>query len=225
MIKFATLQLLAQHLTRDLQKKAGDVPETEVESYYKDNPSKFQQVELLRIFIPKSKPHAPTAGASTPPAADTAADEAAMKAEADKIHAAAVAGGDFQALQKEAFEAAGIKSQSPSVDLGKVGRDALPTTQQKVFELQAGQVSELLDEPGGFYIYKVVSKETVPLEQAKKEIHDFLQQQAFQKQMQAMIGSVKPELNPTYFGQGGGGRGRAPQGAPQPPASKPPSQR
>jgi hypothetical protein len=218
MMRFATLQLLAQNLTRDLQKKAGNISDAEIAKYYQDNPSRFQQVELLRVFIPKSKQHAPEAGASAPPKVDNAGDEAAMKIVAQKIHSEAAAGGDFQKLQQEAFEAAGIKSQSPNVNLGKLTREGLPTNHQKVFELKAGQASELLDDPGGYYVYKVVSKQMVPLDKARGEIRNFLQQQAFRKQMEGMIGSVKPELNQAYFA------GSAPQrpGAPNlPPAGKP----
>lgn len=222
MLKFATLQLLAQNLTRDLQKKAGDIPQAEVEKYYNDNPERFQEVELLRVFVPKEK-QAPAAAGSTPPAkSDAAADQAAMKAIADKIHAEAAAGGDFQKLQQEAFDAAGIKSQSPSVNLGKITREGLPANHQKVFDLQPGQVSELLDDPGGFYIYKVVSKSKVPLDQAKGEIRNMLQQQAFRQQMEAMIGSVKPELNQAYFGGPAGPMqpGAAPH-SPKPPSGRP----
>ncbi|HYL96800.1 MAG TPA: peptidyl-prolyl cis-trans isomerase, partial [Terriglobales bacterium] len=149
----------------------------------------------------------------------TAADEAAMKAVAEKIHTDAAGGGDFQKLQQQAFEAAGIKSQSPNVNLGKLTREGLPTNHQKVFELQAGQVSELLDDPGGYYIYKVVSKQMVPLEQAKGEIRNLLQQQTFRQEMEAMIGSVKPELNQAYFAGPAPQRGGA---APKlPPTGKP----
>lgn len=220
MMRFATLQLLAQNLTRSIQKKAGNVSDAQVTKYYQDNPTRFQQVELLRIFIPKSKQHAPEAGATAPPKVDTAADEAAMKAVAEKIHTDAAGGGDFQKLQQQAFEATGIKSQSPSVNLGKLTREGLPTNHQKVFELQAGQVSELLDDPGGYYIYKVVSKQMVPLEQAKGEIRNLLQQQTFRQQMEAMIGSVKPELNQAYFAGPAPRRGGA--SAPKlPPAGNP----
>jgi hypothetical protein len=221
-MRFATLQLLAQNLTRSMQKKAGNISAAQVTQYYQDNPTRFQQVELLRIFIPKAKQHAPEAGSSTPPKVDTAADEAAMKTVAEKIHTDAAGGGDFQKLQQQAFEAAGIKSQSPNVTLGKLTREGLPTNHQKVFELQAGQVSELLDDPGGYYIYKVVSKQMVPLEQAKGEIRNLLQQQTFRQQMEAMIGSVKPNLNQAYFASPAGPRGGA--ATPKmPPASKPPA--
>jgi hypothetical protein len=224
MMRFATLQLLAQNLTRSVQKKAGNISEAEIAKYYQDNPTRFQEVELLRIFIPKSKQHVPEAGSSAPPKVDTAADQAAMKTVADKIHAEATTGGDFQKLQQEAFEAAGIKSQSPSVNLGKLTREGLPTNHQRVFELQAGAISQLLDDPGGYYVYKVVSKQLVPLDQAKAEIRNFLQQQAFRQQMEAMIGSVKPELNQAYFAGPAPRRPAAPAAPPsanKPPAGKP----
>src|SRR5437868_4696647 len=157
MMKFATLQLLAQDLTRNMQEKAGNIPQAEIASYYKENPAKFEQVELLRIFIPKSKQHPAEAAATDDKAkqpnsaataaagkVDPAADEAAMKAEADKIHSAAAAGGDFDKLQKEAFETAGINATAPNVSLGKITRGNLPQTHEKVFDLKAGEVSEII---------------------------------------------------------------------------------
>lgn len=221
MLQFTTMQLLAQNLTRDLQKKAGNIPDAEITKYYNDNPDKFQEIELLRIFVPKSKQNVPEAGSPAPPKPDTAADQAAMKAVAEKIHSEAASGTDFQKLQQEAFDAAAIKSQSPSVNLGKITREGLPTNHQQVFDLQAGQISPVLDDPGGFYIYKVVSKQLAPLDQAREEIRNFLQQQAFRKQMDAMIGSVKPQLNEAYFG------GAAPRGqrAPNQPVKRPPNEK
>ncbi|HLK32375.1 MAG TPA: peptidyl-prolyl cis-trans isomerase [Terriglobales bacterium] len=223
MQRFANMQLLAQYYTRNMEKKAGDVPDTEVQKFYNDNPTQFQEAEMLRIFVPKAKQHAAGPGSSTPSKSDAAADEAAMKATAEKIHSEAVAGGDFQKLQKEAFDAAGIQSQSPSVSLGKITHEGLPTNHQKVFDLQAGQVSELLDDPGGFYIYKVVSKQLIPLNQAKGEIRNYLKQQAYRKQIQEMISSVQPELNQTYFGGQAPPAPGAPKGAlpNKPPTPKP----
>src|SRR3989440_5572947 len=140
MQKFATLQLLAQDFSRHMQEKAGDISDAEIEKYYKDHASNYEQVELMRIFIPNTKQHAepstadlkaPESSTATPAKTDTAADEAAMKAEAEKIHTAAAANGDFEALQKEAFEVSGLKSASPNVKLGKVTRANLPENHQK----------------------------------------------------------------------------------------------
>jgi hypothetical protein len=205
MMRFATLQLLAQSFTREMQQRASNISDADVEKYYKDSPGQFEQLELLRIFVPKSKQHPPEASSSgstaTPaPKPDTAADEAAMKEVSEKIHTRAAAGEDFEKLQKEAFVAAGIASSAPNVNLNKVTRRNLPVNHQKVFDLQPGKVSELISDPGMYYIYKVVSKQTMPLTQAKTEIRTSIQAQRIEDTMESLVRSIKPEMNEAYFG-------------------------
>lgn len=225
MLKFATMQILAQEFTRQMQEKAANIPPAEIEKYYKDNPAKFQQVEMLRLFVPKTKQHVPKAGETpaAPKPAETAADEAAMKREAEQVHARAVKGEDFTKLQKEAFDAAGIQSSSPTVNLGKMGRGSLPQEHEKVFDLQPGTVSELISDPGGYYVYKVVSKQTMPLKEATTDIRNTLQSQRMQDSMQAVIASVKPQLNEAYFGGSqSGAQERNPGGmGPRPSSTRP----
>jgi len=196
MMRFATLQLLTQRLTRHLQENAGNITDADAEKYYKENNSRFERAELLRVFIPKQK----QLGAGGGSVADNkAADEAAMKAVAEKIHTNAVGGKDFQQLQKEAFEAAGIASSTPKVDMGKLSPGNLPVDHKKVFDLEVGQVSELISDGGGYYIYKVISKEAVPLDQARPEINKTIQSQRMQESTEALTKSIKSELNQEYF--------------------------
>ncbi len=123
-----------------------------------------------------------------------------MKAEAEKIQKRAAAGADFTSLQKEAFDFSGLKSASPNVSLGKLTRGSLPQDHQEVFQLKPGQVSKLFSDPGGFYVYKVVSEHMIPLSEAKNQIHGTLQSERMQASMQELLGTIKPELNPAYFG-------------------------
>jgi len=143
-----------------------------------------------------------------------------MKAEAKQIQAKAAAGGDFTALQKEAFDVAGLKSASPNVSLGKLTRGSLPQDHQKVFDQKPGQVSELFSAPDGFYVYKVVSEQMIPLTEAKPQIHSTLQSERMQASMELLLGHVNPELNLAYFG----GPTPAPQTSPQGGAKKEASQ-
>src|SRR2546421_697009 len=53
MMRFASLQILAQDFTRAVQKNAANIPEADLEQYYKNNQAKFQQADLQRIFIPR----------------------------------------------------------------------------------------------------------------------------------------------------------------------------
>jgi hypothetical protein len=194
MLQFAVERLLSEVLTRSMQQKAGEISDAELQKYYEQNLTKFERIELLRIFIPLQKQF--VAGKEEP----VAVEETAMKAEAEKIHAAAAAGGDFQQLQQQAFEAAHLKSSSPNVSLGKLPIGRLPLDHQKVFELEPGQVSELISDSTGYYVYKVASKEMTPLSQAKAEIHNLIQTQKMQASTDALLKTISSEVNADYFG-------------------------
>jgi hypothetical protein len=59
---------------------------------------------------------------------------------AESLRARAAAGEDFAKLQKEAFEAAGMKMDSPTVTMPKVRRTGLPPAHAAVFDLKVGEV-------------------------------------------------------------------------------------
>jgi hypothetical protein len=101
-----------------------------------------------------------------------------------------------------------------------------------VFDLQPGQVSEVLNEPGGLYIFRLQSKKKLTLAEVTPEINRTLEQERMREAVDKLTQNIKPELNPAYFGAGpaseGMPEGRPPAGAPRrptsPPPSKPPSQ-
>ena len=153
-------------------------------------------------------------------------DTAATKVVADKIQASAAAGEDFDKLQKEAFTAAGNKGTAPSVDLGERRRNTLPPKQEEVlFKLKPGEVSPALEETSGFYIYKLVSKDNVPLDKVHDEIKGMLGREHMRESMEKLRGSVETTYNPDYFGSAPPvpptGEMRAPGPAPGAPATSP----
>jgi bifunctional DNA-binding transcriptional regulator/antitoxin component of YhaV-PrlF toxin-antitoxin module len=87
-------------------------------------------------------------------------------------------------------------------------RNQIPVNQRSVLDLKPGEVSQLFTEPNGYYIYKVVSKETKPLDQARDEIRTTLAQQRLQDAMAKYQQESKATLNEAYFG---------PPGPPMPP--------
>jgi hypothetical protein len=156
------------------------------------------------------------------------AGEEAMTKAADALHTRAAAGEDFEKLQKEAYEAAGMKGNPPSANMGKMRRTNLPPSQVAVFDLKTGEVSAVINDPSGHYVYKMISKEVMPLDQVKDEIHGSLQNQRMRDLMQGIQASVTPELNEAYFGGGPSGPAPGP-GKPAPPtlkdsSKKPPTQ-
>jgi hypothetical protein len=197
LMRFASMQLLTQSLNRYFEQQASNISDADVERYYKENATRFERVELLRIFVPKQTQvsQKTASGEQVSMAIDSP-----MQTVAEKIHARASTGEPFQQLQKEAFEAAGIASGSPNPSMGKIAPTRLPLNHQKVFELDLGGVSDVIADPSGYYIYKVVSKQMIPLSQASKEIRESIASQRVQDSTAALNKSIKFELNQMYFG-------------------------
>jgi hypothetical protein len=139
-------------------------------------------------------------------------DPDAMKKLADAMRARAVAGEDFEKLQKEVYAGSGLKTPVPFTTIGKTIRANLPVSQRSVVDLKPGEVSPVFDEAAGYYIYKLISKESPPLEQVRAEILSGLQNQKLADSMQAVGDAASTELNEAYFGP-----------APAPPAPAGPS--
>ncbi len=243
-LKVAKMQILTNQLQRSVQEEAEKVPPTEIDTYYKANPEAYEQFSLDRLFIPRNKQpatDAPEGDAKlteeqqkAKEAADKEKQEAGEKELAklaDTLRERAAAGEDFTKLQKEAFEAANMKMDSPTVNLPKVRRTGLPPAHVAVFDLKVGDVSQVITDNGGHYIYKVVSKTTLPLDQVRDEIRNTLKSQRTKEMMDKYTNSYHVETNEAYFGppgpMGPGGRpgmpgmSRMPRPGGPPPTAQP----
>ncbi len=218
-IYFARLQILAQELGSALQVDSNKVSDADVEDYYKKNQDSFEQATFNRIIVPRSKqlPAPASATATKTPAkagikaaakpsvpaqpteAQKKAAEEAMTKLADALRARAAKGEDPDKLQKEAYDAAGLKQATVNTKLEKQRRSNLPPSHKAVMDLKPGEVSEVItDANSGHYIYIMVSKETLPLESASPEIKKALSSQRYRDAMQGFQKDI--ELNDAYFG-------------------------
>jgi hypothetical protein len=245
-LKIAKMQILSSELQRKVQEDAEKVPESEVADYYKKNPEAYEQYSLERLYLPRYKQAEPDENVAKEPEkltdeqqkAKEAADKAKqdqgeeeLKKLADTLRARAAAGEDFTKLQKEAFEASGTKVENPTVSLPAVRRTGLPPTQAAVFDLKAGEVSQVISDNGGHYIYKVVSKEVLPLDdKVKAEIHNKLKSERMKEKMDQYTNSFQAVPNEAYFGPagqagpGGPGMRQVPPRMPRPQMQPPPTQ-
>jgi hypothetical protein len=219
-MKFAKMQILTNELQRDIQEEAAKVPEQDIADYYKKNPEGYEQYNVDRLFVPRLKQAESDAKENDPEKdekltpeqqkakeeqdkAKEAQSEQEMTKLAESLRARAAAGEDFMKLQKEAFEAGGMKVESPTINLPKIRRTGLPPAHATVFDLKPGEVSQVISDTGGHYIYKVNSKEQVPLEEAKNEIKATLQNQRTRDGMDKYQNSFQVETNEAYFGPPG----------------------
>ena len=204
MFEFARMQILTQQLTRRIQEEAGKVPEQEIADYYQKNPDQFREYTLERIYVPRMK--------QEPPPPQKLSEEAQKERQkheedemtnlADALRARAAKGEAFEALQKEAYQSAGMKSNPPNASMGKLRRNGLPPTHDAVFALKLGEVSQVISDAGGHYIYKIDGTDIETLADAKGEIHNLLQSQRLHSAMEKIQGPFTTEVNDAYFATG-----------------------
>src|SRR4029077_10711872 len=213
-LKFTKMELLKLELDRSIQEEADKVSDSEIADFYKKNPANFDQTSFLRVYVPKTRPSDTPREGATPADAEAVRknSETDMKHVADELHARAVSGEDFAELQKDAYDAAGVKAAPPPTLNANVRRGNGPVAQSAVFDLPPGQVSAVLNDPTGFYFFKVVSKTPPPLADVKDEIRTPLRPQRPQAMHQAMQDAVSADLNKDYFGDAPSN----PPGAPRP---------
>lgn len=202
MFTFARMQILAQQLTHRIQQEAGDVPQQEIADYYQKNAGSFQEYTLERVYIPRLK--------QEPPPPQKLSEEAEkerqkrledqMTSLADSLRARAVKGESFEILQKEAYQVAGMKSNPPNASMGKLRRNGLPPGHVEVFSLKKGDVSRVITDAGGHYIYKVDSTDTETLADASGEIRNLLKSERLHSAMEKIQGPFTTEVNDAYFG-------------------------
>lgn len=182
-MRYARMQLLSQDLTRTLQADANNLTDADLDDYFKKNESSFEQATLARIFVPRAK--------QTAPNADAKDDEAAMTKLAADLRVRAANGEDPDKIQLEAYTAAGIAGPSPNTRMEKVRRTTLPPRHELVMDMRPGEVSEVFSDPAGaHFIYKMISKETVKMDDVKEEIRTALSTQRYRDSMKSFEGDV-----------------------------------
>lgn len=220
-MKFVRLQILGKELRDQISEKAANVSDEDVDSYYQAHLATYQEFNVDRVFVPHFRPAAPEAKLELKDekeGKDTKAEkdekltpEQQQKAKADteqeeeklaeSLRTQAAAGEDFAKLEKEAYDGAGMKMEAPPVNLPKVRRNGLPPGQLAVFDLKEGEVSQVISDPGGHYIYKVKAIVQMPLDdQLKNEIHGMLQGQRQREEMEKYQKSYTVQTNDEYFG-------------------------
>jgi len=154
-----------------------------VSDFYKNNQDKFQQgprVRASHILI------------QVPQGAD-AATKAAARTKAEGILKDLKAGKDFAAAAKENSQDPGSAVNGGDLGFFEQGQ-MVPPFEQAAFALKPGQMSEIVESQFGFHIIKVADRQdtrVVPLEEAKAQIEQYLQQQSRQTETQAFVNALK----------------------------------
>ncbi len=155
----------------------------DVTAFYEKNPDKFKQGERVRashILI------------RVPEKADPKTKEEARTKVAGVLNEVK-AGKDFGELAKNYSQDPGSAANGGDLGYFAQGQMVGPF-EQAAFALKPGGISDIVETPFGFHIIKVADKQaarTVPLDEAKPQIEQFLQNQQRQQKTEAFINSLK----------------------------------
>jgi len=195
--RFSRLQILSQEMVHKIQQEAANLSDEVIEGYYRSNSATYERASFERILVPIRKQMDSSPNGLK---AQQAEAEAAMTKEANDLRARAAAGEDFTKLQQAAYNAAGIKATAAAPELKKIRRSNFPATHLSAFDLKPGEVSQVISDASGHYIYKLDSKEIMPLAEVKEEIKSTLQSRDVQSAMRKIQESFTTEMNPDFFG-------------------------
>jgi hypothetical protein len=187
---FARNQILAEALNQHYVSEYSHPTDQQIQQYYDANQKKYLEATLQRIIIPMQQ--------ATPDKPKP--DQDAQKALAEQIRTRWVAGEEPTKLEKEAMDSSEVKTSSPDVNVGARRPGSLPEAHEAVFNMKAGDISQVYSDPAAFYIYKVVSVRQVPLSEVKASISQTLQRQMYTDKIADIQNTVTPVLNDAYFG-------------------------
>ena len=198
-LAYARLKILSEELNRNLQARSAEIPESEIESYYREHPAMFERITFELILVPVTRQT--DTEKPLPPSNAVLEQESttAMARTAEQLHQRAVAGEDFVKLQQAAYDAATVQAPIPPTKFANIRRRGLPDAHLSIFNLKPGQVSEIISDKKFHYIYKLDSKDMMSLDEARAEIHTSLQAQHFKAMATQLQESATTELNPSYF--------------------------
>lgn len=174
--------IVARVIDAEVNSKVAVTPK-DVDDFYAKNPDKFKEPESV---------HAAHILILTPQGANAAA-KARAKAAAGAILKQVRGGGDFAKLAREKSQDPGSAPNGGDLNFFAKGQ-MVPQFEEAAFQLKPGEVSPVVESPFGFHIIKMLERRparTVPLEEARPQVTEFLKQQQASQKTVAFIDQLK----------------------------------
>jgi peptidyl-prolyl cis-trans isomerase C len=173
---------ISKLIDEEITAKVAVTPE-QVNDFYAKNPDQFKQGDSVRashILI------------SVPKGADAAA-KAQARTKAEDVLKEVKAGQDFAALAKQHSADPGSAANGGDLGFFQQGQMVGPFN-DAAFSLPPGSTSDLVETDFGFHIIRVAEKKagrTIPLEEVKPQVEQYLQQRNRQEQTEAFVNALK----------------------------------
>jgi hypothetical protein len=188
-LKLLRMRILATAFVQNREQQSNTVLGSEVERYYQLHRDQYEDAKVSRVSIP----------IAVPTASGRPLDREAVKKEMEELRKRALAGEDLNLLLHQSFEHLQIQAQPPTVNVVSVRRNSLQGDEAKVFDLNAGEITPVLDLPASFAIYKLESKDPLPIDSLRPEIEAALRRDAVQNQISKVGKRVTTDFNLEYL--------------------------
>jgi parvulin-like peptidyl-prolyl isomerase len=216
-MKVLRMQLLAKALQDKIKQQYSEPTTADLTKYYNDNKASFEELSLHRLQIPKRGPQTPAVEGK--PAAEPVS---ISPADAEGFRKRALAGEDFDKLQKEVIEKLQLKTPPP-VTSGKRRHGEFPPQEEaEIFALSPGSVTRVLDEGSSYVIYKIDNKRTLSLDEVRGNIARTVAEQNIRDAESKVENSAEKKLDPVYFSDAPAKEAPMPPPAAENPAPAPP---
>ena len=180
LVQFATLQLLASQLVREISAKPAVVSDAQVERYFQDHLADYQEIAVSRIVV-RSQHQGASAGA--------AASQAAWA-----LYKRAQSGEDFLKLRNE-INGSEVANSAP------MRCASLPESHREICKLEPGQISAPMADAQDYSIYRLESKRTLKVEDVRAEIRARLEREQIETEIHRVRTPVALQLDERYFGK------------------------
>lgn len=195
-LQMARANILTQAYLNKVANSAPGSATEDPKQYYDSHAADFDQIKLSGIFIAFSPPGTPASGTG---AANRTEEQARQKA--DDLEKKLKAGGDFSAVARTESDNPQLAAKGGEIGTFTSGDAGLPADiKTVVLKLQAGEISEPVRMPNGFFILKVESRSKLPFEQARSGITQRLQNEKNQAAVKQELDKYKIEVkDPDFF--------------------------
>jgi len=196
---FTRSQTLAGAYLGDLQKNADKlVADTDVEQYFKEHPSDFDEVRVRHILVstqPKQEAEDENdkddKDKKTPEKPKTLTKEEARK-KSEALLARARKGEDFAKLASENSDDPGSKDKGGEYDFFGHGK-MVPEFEKAAFALKPGEISDLVETQFGFHIIKLEERRSAPSPDADQKVRQQIVEKLKQDKIEDRINQITRE--------------------------------
>lgn len=201
-LEWVRSDVLSQALLNDFNRRNPATPEEETK-YYEAHRDSYQEAKVKVIYL---------AFAADPKAAQAAGrkllTEQEARAKIESLRRQALEGADFAALARQHSQ--DETSAAKDGDLGVIRRsDQIPEAiKAAIFSLQPGQVSEVVAQPNGFYLFRLEEMKTKTLDEVRQQVNQQAQSEKFREWFDSIRKSIAVTYeNEAYFSRPGEGTG------------------